>query len=80
MQRTVITFDAHDRISGVRVDSANNPVFHIHLNADPKAKVHEWACNSPYCENVGVNSDPHPDDGGPEAVMQGREPWRGGSR
>jgi hypothetical protein len=70
MQRSVITFDKNDRIVGDR------PV-HIHRNLDPTAKITEWACNSPYCEDL---SGPHPIDGGFEPIVQGREPWRGGGR
>jgi hypothetical protein len=70
MKREVITFDKVDRIVGNRPE-------HIHRNPDPTGKVKEWACNSPYCEDL---SGPHPDDGGPEPVVQGREPWRGGGR
>jgi hypothetical protein len=70
MKRETVTFDKVDRIVGTR------PA-HVHRNPDPSATVREWACNSPYCEDL---SGPHPDDGGPEAVVQGREPWRGGGR
>ena len=70
MHREVITFDETDRIVGGRPE-------HYHRNPDPKAKVKEWACNSPYCEDL---SGPHPDDGGQEPIVQGREPWRGGGR
>jgi len=70
MRREVITFDDVDRIVGARPE-------HIHRNPDPKAKVKEWACNSPYCEDL---AGPHPNDGGLEPVVQGREPWRGGGR
>jgi hypothetical protein len=44
---------------------------------DPAAKIKEWACNSPYCEDLG---GAHPSDGGFEPIVQGREPWRGGGR
>ncbi len=71
MKREVITFDATDRIVGTRPE-------HIHRNPDPHAKVREWACNSPYCEDVEASV--HPDEGGPEPIVQGREPWRGGGR
>ena len=70
MKREIITFDESDRIVGNRPE-------HIHRNRNPKAKVQEWACNSPYCEEL---EGPHPDDGGPEPVVQGREPWRGSGR
>jgi len=70
MRREIITFDSTDRIVGDR------PA-HIHRNPDPKATVKEWACNSPYCEDL---TTPHPKDGGQEPVVQGREPWRGGNR
>jgi hypothetical protein len=70
MRREVITFDKTDRIVGMRPE-------HFHRNPDPAAKVKEWACNSPYCEDL---ASPHPDDGGPEPIVQGREPWRGGGR
>ncbi len=70
MKREVITFDATDRIVGTRPE-------HIHHNPNPAAKVKEWACNSPYCEDL---SGPHPDDGGFEPIVQGREPWRAGGR
>jgi hypothetical protein len=69
MKRMELTFDATDRIVGDRP-------FHVHRPADTaRAKVKEWACNSPYCEDL---SNLHPDDGGPEPIVQGREPWRGG--
>ncbi len=71
MRRVEIEFDAHDRIVGDRP-------FHVHRN--PEGKVREWACNSPYCEDVAASTTPHPDDGGPEPIVQGREPWRGGGR
>ena len=70
MHREVITFDKTDRVVGDR------PI-HLHRSLDPSAKVKEWACNSPYCEDLGGL---HPDDGGFEPVVQGREPWRGGGR
>lgn len=68
MKRETITFDKQDRIVGDRPE-------HIHRNPDPAAKIHEWACNSPYCEDL---AGPHPDEGGLEPIVQGREPWRGG--
>ena len=67
MKREVITFDKTDRIVGTRPE-------HFHRSLDPSAKVKEWACNSPYCEDL---NGPHPDDGGPEPIVQGLEPWRG---
>lgn len=70
MKREVITLDKTDRVVGDR------PV-HLHRASDPAAKVKEWACNSPYCEDL---AGPHPDDGGFEPIVQGREPWRGGGR
>ncbi len=70
MKREVITLDKSDRVVGDR------PI-HIHRASDPSAKVKEWACNSPYCEDL---AGPHPDDGGVEPIVQGREPWRGGGR
>jgi hypothetical protein len=70
MQRQIITFDKNDRIVGTRPE-------HFHRNPDPKATVKEWACNSPYCEDL---TGAHPADGGPEPIVQGREPWRGGNR
>ncbi len=70
MRREVITFDTDDRIVGDRPE-------HFHRNLDPEATVKEWACNSPYCEDLHA---PHPKDGGPEPIVQGREPWRGGGR
>ncbi len=70
MKREVITFDESDRIVG-------NWPEHIQRNPDPKAKIKEWACNSPYCEEL---AGAHPDDGGFEPIVQGREPWRGGNR
>jgi hypothetical protein len=33
----------------------------------------EWECNSPYCEDLLTD---RPEDGGPEVIMKGREPWR----
>jgi hypothetical protein len=34
-------------------------------------------CNSPYCENpADINC---PEDGGPDVIVQGYEPWRGRS-
>jgi len=68
MRREVITFDKKDRIVGDRPE-------HIHRNPDPAAAVKEWACNSPYCEDL---TGPHPDDGGLEPIVQGREPGRFG--
>ena len=70
MKREVISYDQDDRITGDR------PI-HVHRNPNPDAKVKEWACNSPYCEDL---SGPHPKDGGFEPIVQGREPWRGGNR
>jgi len=70
VRREVITFDTTDRIVGSRPE-------HIHRNPAPHAKVKEWACNSPYCEDL---EGAHPDDGGFEPIVQGREPWRGGNR
>ena len=70
MRRTEIIFDPTDRIVGDR------PI-HIHRAIDPSAKIKEWACNSPYCEDLTAR---HPDDGGFEPIVQGREPWRGGNR
>ena len=68
MKREVITLDKSDRVVGDR------PI-HLHRSSDPDATVKEWACNSPYCEDL---TGAHPDDGGAEPVVQGREPWRGG--
>jgi hypothetical protein len=70
MKRETITFDQNDRIVGTRPE-------HIHRPSDPKAKIKEWACNSPYCEDL---TNLHPTEGGPEPIVQGREPWRGGNR
>jgi len=35
---------------------------------------HTWPCNSPYCESSVSHCPSH---GGPEPIVQGREPWRG---
>jgi hypothetical protein len=70
MKRTTLTFDSSDRIVGDRPE-------HIHRAANPDAKIKEWACNSPYCEDL---TGKHPDEGGFEPIVQGREPWRGGGR
>ncbi len=54
----------NDRIVGPRP---------AHTHRSPTS--HEsWQCNSPYCEDMEVL---HPDEGGFEPVVQGREPWRG---
>lgn len=71
MKRVVLEAEPQDRIFGER------PI-HLHTNPDPKAKIKQWECNSPYCEDVRTSV--HPDDGGPEPIVQGREPWRGGGR
>jgi len=68
MKREIITLDKSDRVVGDR------PI-HIHRSSDPGAKIQTWACNSPYCEDL---TGQHPDDGGFEPIVQGREPWRGG--
>jgi hypothetical protein len=70
VKRETISFDSDDRITGDRPE-------HVHRNHNPDAKVKEWACNSPYCEDL---TGPHPKDGGYEPIIQGREPWRGGNR
>jgi len=70
VRRIEIEFETTDRVVGDRP-------FHIHRAVDPKAKIKEWACNSPYCEDL---TGLHPDDGGFEPIVQGREPWRGGNR
>lgn len=70
MKRVEYELDSTDRVVGDR------PI-HIHRNPNSKAKVQEWACNSPYCEDL---AGPHPEDGGQEPITQGREPWRGGNR
>jgi hypothetical protein len=44
-----------------------------HTHVPPSGKE-PWKCNSPYCDEMAVE---HPDDGGLEPVVQGREPWRG---
>ncbi len=69
MRVVEVTFDKTDRVVGDRP-------FHVHHNSDPNAKVTKWACNSPYCENVATSDTVHPDDGGPEPIVQGREPGR----
>jgi len=35
-----------------------------------------WQCNSPYCDEMEI---PHPEEGGFEPIVQGREPWKGKS-
>jgi hypothetical protein len=72
MKTREVTYDATDRVVGSR------PV-HIHrCPGDAKEPSHEWACNSPYCEDLVA---PCPElHGGNEPVVQGREPWRGGNR
>lgn len=32
-----------------------------------------WECNSPYCEDLLTD---RPEDGGPDVIAKGREPWR----
>lgn len=44
---------------------------HTHYDAQGQT----WQCNSPYC--IELRGIPHPDDGGPEPISIGREPWRG---
>jgi hypothetical protein len=34
----------------------------------------DWECNSPYCEDMLTDK---PEDGGPDVIVIGREPWRG---
>jgi hypothetical protein len=53
-----------DRIYGTRP---------AHTHQPPSGRP-AWKCNSPYCEEMATE---HPDDGGFEPVVQGREPWRG---
>ncbi len=33
-----------------------------------------WECNSPYCIALEID---RPEDGGPNVVTKGQEPWRG---
>jgi hypothetical protein len=53
-----------DRVYG------NRPV-HVHV---PPSGEAFWRCNSPYCNDMATE---HPDDGGLEPIVEGREPWRG---
>lgn len=46
----------------------------VHVHHSPDNEWPDWKCNSPYCEDL---TTPPPDQGGPEPVIQGREPWRG---
>lgn len=55
---------SRDRVVGSR------PI-HVHR---PPSGAETWLCNSPYCEELATE---HPDDGGFEPIVQGREPWRG---
>jgi len=51
---------------------ANTP-YHIHRCPDG----HEWACNSPYCEDVAAVPRQCMDHGGDRPIQKGLEPWRG---
>lgn len=45
-----------------------------HTHRDSSGRT--WQCNSPYCGDTGFDGE-HPDNGGLEPIVQGREPWRG---
>ena len=59
-----VTPKTRDRVIGTRPS-------HIHV---PPSGAETWKCNSPYCDEMAVE---HPDEGGQEPVIQGREPWKG---
>jgi len=61
---TAMTVKTRDRLFGDRP---------AHEHRDP-VSGERWRCNSPYCE---VMEQLHPDNGGLEPIVIGREPWRG---
>jgi hypothetical protein len=78
---STITKDAVTTYSQAQVDAlviealrarAVTP-FHIHRCSDG----HEWACNSPYCEDVSSTPRACVDHGGVPPITKGMEPWRG---
>jgi len=50
--------------------------FHIHRCREGE-NWHEWACSSPYCEDVSSTPRNCVDHGGVAPIIKGQEPWRG---
>jgi len=47
---------------------------HVHTCGSGTDSVHQWECNSPYCEDMLTDC---PEHNGPVPIILGREPWRG---
>jgi hypothetical protein len=47
---------------------------HTHTCVTDDSPVHQWECNSAYCDDMHRTC---PEHGGKEPIVQGYEPWRG---
>lgn len=69
-----MTSSALAKSEGYRFVHGDRPS-HVHNCVDDDGNiVHQWQCNSPYCNYTLTNCPPH---GGLPPIAEGHEPWRG---